>query len=200
MALDPTWLEFHTENVDVVVKGGALHLVPHVYELWYNGIVGPLLYKTVQGDFKVTSTVHPRKRTNPSQPVSAKIHLGGLMARSPASGSENYLFIAVGVDTNDRSVETKSTIDGASRYAGPSWSSADAELRLCRYMTKFQLLKRAPGASSWTLADTFDRSDLPPAVEVGPMVYAASSTPDIDVAFDEVHFAPVSSLGDCARD
>jgi hypothetical protein len=146
--------------------------------------------------------VRPRKRTNGSERPTEKIHLGGLMARSPLGSTENYVFIVVGMDTNDYSVETKTTVDGLSNYTGPAWGEDDAELRICRLSSVFYMYRRAPGASGWTMAGDrpFGRVDLPATLEVGPVVYAATLKPDLDVAFDQVRFEPVANLTDCTRD
>jgi hypothetical protein len=122
------------------------------------------------------------------------------MARKPGGGPENYVFAVVGVDVNDYSVETKTTVNGASTYVGPSWPVPDAELRICRSGSQFQLLKRAPGASVWQLAITYDRKDLPATLAVGPVVYAPAARPDLDVAFDEVRFAEVAAPAGCTSD
>lgn len=122
------------------------------------------------------------------------------MARNPAGPPENYVFIVVGNDENDLSVETKTTVNSASSYAGPSWPSGDAELRICRLGAAMHLYKREIGAASWTLATTYDRPDLPATLEVGPNVYAAASPPDLVVTFEEVEFAGVCDLAGCAED
>jgi hypothetical protein len=125
------------------------------------------------------------------------IHLGGLMARNPAGPPENYAFIVVGRDENDISVETKTTTNGASTYVGPTWPTADAELRLCRVGTSFTVYKRPLAGGAWTLAQTFTRADLPQSLQVGPFIYANTNQPDFEALFDEVTFAPVTNAADC---
>jgi hypothetical protein len=199
-SLDPSWALLNASKFNVAVHDGALHLLPTQASLWFNGITGALVWKEVTGNFKVTATVRPRKRTDPGEPPSEKIHLGGLMARSSIGSHENYVFIVVGVDTNDHSVETKTTVDGSSTYVGPAWPYHDAELRICRQSSEFRLYKRAPGASSWLLAAVYVRADLPAALQVGPAAYAGSDQPNLDVGFDAVHFEPVTSVADCTLD
>jgi hypothetical protein len=199
-SLDPSWALLNASKFNVAVHDGALHLLPTQASLWFNGIGGALVWKEVTGNFKVTATVRPRKRTDPGEPPSDKIHLGGLMARSSIGSHENYVFIVVGVDTNDHSVETKTTVDDSSTYVGPSWPYHDAELRICRQSSEFRLYKRAPGASAWLLAAVYVRADLPAALQVGPAAYAGSALPNLDVGFDAVHFEPVTSVADCTLD
>jgi hypothetical protein len=197
--LAPSWQVVNAMKMTVSVSGGALHLLPTQSLLWFNASQGGLVYKTVTGDFTVTATVHPRKRSAPQSPPTETVNLGGLMARSPAPGPENYVFVVVGVDVNDFSVETKTTIEGRSTYEGPSWAPTDAELRICRVGPELRLLKRAPGTTAWMMAASYRRPDLPSTLQVGPNVYSPTARPDLDVAFDEVVFAPASTLEDCGR-
>lgn len=201
--LDPSWVAFNTSTVDLSLRSGALHLQPRQSLLWYNDSEGALVYKLVSGDFKVTSVVRARSAANPSQAPANTIHLGGLMARSPASSSsaENYVFVVVGHQMEGLAVETKSTTNSSSDYQGPAWQSGDAELRLCRSGSTFTLLKRPVGATAWQQAGTYARPDLPGTLQVGPNVYAympSGGAPDLDVAYEGIKFSSLS--GDCAAD
>ena len=199
-ALDPSWTVFNAPVVAPSIGSSALALELTAQALWYQANQGALVYKEVTGDFRVTARVRARRTSAPAAPPSTAVHLGGLMARDPASEAvnapENYLFIVVGFDENDLSVETKNTIDDASDYLGPSWPSADAELRLCRVGSAFHLYRRALGAATFEEAMIYDRPDLPPTLQVGPNVYSLTA-PDLTVFFDEVTFARVVSLADC---
>lgn len=115
------------------------------------------------------------------------------------SAKENYVFIVVGDDVNDLSVETKTTTDSMSTYDGPSWGSADAELRLCRVGGDFYLTKRVVGTLVWAPPIHFARPDLPGTLEVGPNAYTLTA-PDLTVTFDEVVFAKVAGVADCDKD
>lgn len=196
-SLDSSWQVFRPELVDVAVGGGALSITPNQRVLWFDDSQGALIHKRVTGDFTVTATVRARSVAAPSQPPSMPIHLGGLMVRSavPAGQGtlEDYVFIVAGYDVNDLSVETKTTVDGTSAYQGPSWPSGDAELRICRLGATFRLYKRAIGAGTWTLAQTYTRNDLSGAVQVGPNAYANSDSPDLVVSFDQVVFTDAAA-------
>jgi hypothetical protein len=172
------------------------------------------VYKLLTGYyFKVTTTARPRKRTNANQAPTNALHVGGLMARDPAShggNTENYLFIMVGSNEGAQpGVEIKSTLNGQSAWKEPAWSNPlAAELRICRIKADFYLYKRAPGASTWVLANQLDqmapvnRPDLPETVQVGPVLNFSGPGNDLDVAFDDIVLAPVSpaSVADCTRD
>ncbi len=202
--LDPAWSIRRPELLDIAVEGGSLNLVLNQSALWFNTSRGPLLHKLVTGDFTVTATVRARSASQPDQPPVPLIHLGGLMARNPsgetAGVGENYIFIVVGRDVDNLSVETKTTVNSASDFVGPSWPSGDAELRICRRGATFRLYKRAIGAAAWTLAMTYVRSDLPATLQVGPVIYGPSGTPDLRVSFDEVIFANAADDASCAAD
>jgi hypothetical protein len=198
-ALSPAWSVLHPELVGVSVQGGALRLEATADSLWFNASQGPLVHKTVSGDFMITSRVRARSAATPAQPPSQNIHLGGLMARDPASASENFVFVVVGHDENDISVETKNTIASVSTYTGPAWPSGDAELRLCRVGSNFRMLKRDIAGGAWTEAATFDRPDLPATLQVGAVMYAHTQAPDLAVTFDELTFASIAALSDCSN-
>lgn len=200
-ALDAGWQVFRPELVDLAVAGGALSIAPNQRVLWFNDSQGALIHKRITGDFTVTSTVRARSAASPAQPPSMPIHLGGLMVRSAVTvgqgALEDYVFIVAGYDENDLSVETKTTVDGTSTYQGPTWPNGDAELRICRLGATLRLYKRALGAGSWTLAATYTRNDLSGAVQVGPMAYANSDSPDLVVTFDQVTFT--DAAGGCTE-
>ena len=200
-SLDPSWGRFQTGVLGIATEGGSLHLTLLNSALWFQTSRGPFLHKMVQGDFTATATVHARRASAPQSAPTQLIHLGGLMARNPAGDNagqpENYVFIVLGIDENDLSVETKSTTNSQSNYQGPSWPAPDAELRLCRRGAAFRLYKRAMGSESWTLAQTYVRPDLPETLQVGPVVYGPSATPDLQVIFDEVLFANAPSDASC---
>src|SRR5260370_297937 len=82
-------------------------------------------------------------------------------------------------------LNTNHTVDGVSKYDGPSWGSADAELRICRVDSTFNLYKRPVGETTWTLALTVDRPDLPAIVQVGPNIYS-DGKPDLQVRYDNL--------------
>ena len=202
-ALDSSWTVYNPDLVDVSVADGSLSLQPNQLILWYQASEGVLAYKLVKGDFKVTSTVRARKVSTPADPPDDYVHLGGLMARSPASdgvdAAEDYVFIVLGNDENDLSVETKITEGSLSEYDGPPWPSGDAELRICRVGATFNLYKRPVGAAVWEEAASFE-ANLPDELQVGPNVYAATAAPDLQVSFSEVVFAAVTAGSDCTQD
>lgn len=199
-ALSSDWLVFRPEVLDITVGNGALSLRLDQQALWFNDSRGPLVYKYVTGNFRMTARVRIKKASNPAESPTSAVHLGGLMARDPQGempgASENYVFVVAGFDEMDLSIETKSTVNSVSTYEGPAWPTSDAQLRLCRLGSKFYLYKRAIGAGAYGLAKIYDRPDLPAKLQVGANVYSLS-TPDLVAQFDEITFASAGTEVDC---
>ncbi len=199
--LGPEWQRVQAQAATVEVTGGELVVRLDAAALWFNASRGFFLHRPITGDFKATTRVRARKTSAPAEPPDRFVHLAGVMVRDPASdrGEESYAFVVVGRDENDLSVETKETRASMSRYDGPSWPSGDAELRLCRVGADVRLLKRAIGASTWTVAETYARPDLPSTLQVGLNVYAFAD-PDLTARFEWLRFDPVDGLAACAAD
>ncbi|MBI3914734.1 MAG: hypothetical protein HY327_11200 [Chloroflexi bacterium] len=201
--IDSTWAVFNPGVVEMEIKGKSLTLSLNKPALWFNNLQGVLAYKLISGNFKATAGVSARKRSNPAQPPSIAVHLGGIMARNPigvgSGGAENYVFVVVGFDVDDLSVETKTTINNISQFEGPAWGTGDAELRMCRIANAFHLFKRRIGATAWTLATTYNRADLPATLQVGANIYSLNN-PDLRVTFENLRIESVIDRTDCERD
>lgn len=201
--------------IQITQTGGALHLqaISGADRRWYNGGTGSLVYQTVTAwNFKVTTTVHPRKRTDANAAPTIDLHVGGLMVRDPSSmggASENYVMLMAGSnETSQPGVEIKSTTNGQSVWAEPVWSSPlVAELRMCRLHEALYLYKRVP-AGTWVLANQLDqmapvmRADLPETLQVGMSLNFGGAPTDLDVAFDAITMAatPPATVADCTAD
>jgi len=199
--LAPSWTIFNGAGVAVTVSGGALHLVPSRSLLWFNGSQGTLVYKLVSGNFKATTTAHTRKASDPSQPPSLALELGGVMLRSPASPPESYTFIVLGLAEQGRiASEWKDTLNSTSTFDESPWTP-DSDLRICRIGSTVAVYRRHVGDPSWG-APFFQtaRPDLPQTLQVGLNMYANQNVPDLDASFDRITFAPANTLGDCASD
>jgi hypothetical protein len=224
--LSSCWMTLNGPEVSaplfsIAVTGGALHLqaINGQSGVWFNTSTKSLVYKLVTGTaFKVTTTVHPRKRTDLTQLPTTPLHVGGLMVRDPASNggmTENYIFIMAGHSENPevtahQGVEIKSTRNSLSMFAEPDWNSPDADLRICRIGTNFYMYKRVPG-SDWILADNLppaappapiSRPDLPTTLQVGPALNFSGPTNDLDVTFDQIVMSPSAPVtpADCTTD
>ncbi len=201
--IDSSWDVFRADALDLNITGKSLTLNLIKPALWFNNQQGALVYKLINGNFKATAAVSARKRSNPAQAPSSAVHLGGIMARNPvgvgAGGTENYVFIVVGFDVDDLSVETKTTVNNNSQFEGPSWGTSDAELRMCRIANVFYLFKRRIGAPTWTLAATHQRPDLPATLQVGANIYSLNN-PDLRVTYENLRIENVADRASCERD
>lgn len=199
--LGRSWQLFNPQLFEHAVRDGALWMTPRVFGLWFDRNTGPMIYQSVTGDFRVTARVRARRASALDEPPDQAVHLGGLMARDPRTPPENYVFVVVGRDIDDLSVETKTTEAGRSVFEGPMWPhGSDAELRLCRLGADFHMYKRPIDGGEWALAATFERPDLPPTLQVGAIAYTNSREPDLSVGFEEIHFADVFEEADCLAD
>ncbi len=198
------WTVLNGESFESRLEDGRLHMRPTKNTVWYKADQGPGLIKLVSGNFKVTSIVRARKASAPGEYVSNGFQFAGLIARDPASAQpnakENYVFNVVGYRGDYLCVETKTTKRDYSDVEGPAWPTADAELRICRKDDVFRLYKRPIGEKVWELGQSYQRSDLPATLQVGPIAYAYTDEFDLDGSFEEVRFAPVNTLDDCTSD
>lgn len=193
------WSVINPRAVEIAVVDESLVLTLKSRVLWFMGQRGVLFHQDVSGNFKITADVYTSKASDSTRPPGGdgSVQLSGLMARDGSGGLENYVFVVVGDDGNGLSVETKNTVDGISAYNGPSWNSAAAELRLCRFEATLHLYKRAVASQdAWILADTFDRPDLPDTLQVGVNIYT-DSNPDLQARIENLQIDPITVEADC---
>lgn len=195
VALDPSWSVLHPELVSIDVSGGTLNLVPTMSgagTTWFDDSEGPLVYKSVTGDFDVRTVLTTEDAGMPGTPPPTQYRLAGLLARDPASapGALDWVHVALGSGATAQGVcyEYKSTDDSLSTWMTIPTASASGELRLVRTGTLFDLSWRPDAFAAWTLIQSFDRPDLPATLDVGMMIYATEAPPSIRARFDEIAF------------
>jgi hypothetical protein len=200
-SLNRSWSILQPKLVQTAVRGGALALTLTGPALWFNDSMGVLVYKRVTGNFTATATVHTRSASSPDQPPAAAIRLGGLMAHDPASddaGTQSYVHIVAGNGPSGvLAVENKTTMNSNSVYEAPEWPSPDAQLRICRVGSTFNVYKRPVRSKTWQLASSYDRPDLPSTLQVGADIYSPNAPPDLRVTVDAVTFKRVTSSRGC---
>jgi hypothetical protein len=181
------WAILNPASVAASAEDGTLVLALTRRALWFQAQRGVLVWKPVDGAFRITATVSVERTSQPSAPLDegGTVRLGGLMARADGV-RENHVFVVVGADANGLSVETKSTRNNDSRFDGPAWPAAAADLRLCRSGSTFTMLKRPAGSSDpWAVAATIDRPDLPSTLQVGPNLYT-DGPPDVTARYEDL--------------
>lgn len=203
-ALDSAWKIVNGNTATIAAADGNLVIQPKQNVVWYHEAQGPLVYKLVTGNFRVTTAARARKASDPAQFPGNDYQFGGLMARSPASdhpgGQEDHVFNVVGYRGEHLSVETKTTKKDKSFVQGPPWPSGDAELRICRVNGRFHLYKRPVGEKQWQVAVSYKRPDLPATLQVGLIAYSYTDAFDLRASFENVAFAAVSTEEDCTKD
>ena len=192
-SLDPSWTVYNPGLVQIDVGSGALSLTPTMTggaNIWFNDGEGPLVYKTITGDFTVTTVAHAEDPANPGNPPPTQFRLGGLLVRDPGgtAGDRNSAHVALGAGdfANPIAVEDKTTVASSSDYLFYPIASADIELRITRSGSTIGLYYRAIGAGSWTLARAHAHPEMPATVQVGMMVYSLNAPVGIRVTFDEI--------------
>lgn len=177
---------------------GRLTMVPHSTG-WYEDYRGPLAFKEVSGDFRVTTLVHVTDRddvgnSDPDNvPNDSTFSLGGVMIRtprditspadwSPGSGvedgtvnGENYVFLSFGYGQGPAamSLELKNTRNSHSdvQLLPLAGDPAALELQLTRSGDSVTAAYRQPGSDAWQVAGSFVRPDLPDTLQVGLVAY-----------------------------
>ena len=195
------WSVINPQAVDIKTENGTLVMTLTRRALWFMTQRGVLLYEPVTGNFKITAEVHTSKSSDTSQPPGGdgSVQLAGVMARNGEGYRENYAFIVVGMDADGISVETKNTVNGMSKFEGPAWNSADAELQLCRVGKTISLYKRHAGTGeAWIQAASYDRPDLPATLQAGLNIYT-DGQPDIQAMYDHIQIEAVASAGECGQ-
>jgi len=180
-------LETYNINTNAADK---LYMMPYTCG-WYNEWRGPLLFKSVSGDFVFTTEVSTSNRAGNGLPQS-DYSLAGLMIRTPlnypngaygaggwTSGQQDYVFLSIGYGddlapctpaTNGPHFEVKSTDNSNSTLCVSPIASTTAQIRLARIGSAIFILYRLPGGE-WTLHQRYNRPDLPNTVQVGFVTY-----------------------------
>jgi hypothetical protein len=196
-----SWSVHQPDLVDAAFEEGRITLTLTGPALWFQNSQGVLVFQPVTGDFDATATVRSESASMPGQPPAPMIRLAGLMARDPASdltGTQNYVHVVVGNGPNGvLAVETKTTVDGSSVYEAPVWPSPDAELRICRVGSTFDVYKRPVGTDTWERAASYDRPDLPKTLQVGVDIYSPNSPPDLRAMIDDISFEEFEGPAHC---
>jgi hypothetical protein len=170
------WNATHLESLSI--DSGALTMVPHT-AVWFADYRGPMLFKVIDGDFAVTTTVTATGRDGVSVPAS-QYSLAGLMIRSPRDitpatwtfGGENYIFLSTGYAAGPSNwhYEVKTTIDSESTLQVTNAPGPTSTVQLVRIGNAVIALLR-PAGGSWIVRERYPRADLAGPVQVGMVTY-----------------------------
>lgn len=198
--LDTRWHTMAADQAVISASGGWLEIRPLTYSVWFHDLTGPGVLTEVEGDFRITTRVRARAADAPMWPVDSHFQFGGLAARDP-SGSlgnpERWVFSVVGYRGEYNAVEQKSTVNDLSFVSETRWFGGDAELRLCRIGGTVIALERPIGGTVWSEGARWERADLPSRLEVGPVAYSYTETPNLVASFDYFAFDPITDESEC---
>jgi hypothetical protein len=207
------WNANQLEKQDInTTRAGRMFMEPYT-STWYNDYRGELTFKTVTGDFVVTTDVEVTSRTGSGAPHS-QYSLAGIMIRAPRNitaqtwqpGGENYVFLSLGAASNPGTFqnEVKTTVNSLSTLPITSAPSGHMQIQVARIGPFVITLRNSDG--TWVVHRRFFRGDFPQTMQVGMTVYTDFGTcstfvpvvhngmvikignPDLLAYFDFFHF------------
>ncbi|MGB0929148.1 MAG: PKD domain-containing protein, partial [Chitinophagales bacterium] len=183
---------------------GQLTLIPGPGHCgWYANTMGPLIYKTIGGNFSVTTYVSVQNKNDLGNAPTSNYNSAGLLIRDPdTEGSENYIMCNMGLQSYSNGVgtETKNTDDGVSTlYLNPD--ELEGWIRICRVGDIIRTFKQTAGDTDWVLLLEQERPDFPDSLQVGLMANnwdpQGTNPPHTRSQFDFMHYTDVFDLCDC---
>lgn len=159
-------------------RPGRLLMIPHT-SVWYAEWRGELTYKSVTGDFVITTDVAVSRRGGGGAPNSP-FSLAGIMVRTPLSmtspnqwtpGLQNYVFLSLGAASTPGTYqhEVKTTVNSVSTLE-VSAGTPRAQIQVARIGRHLILLRR-PEGGNWTVHRRYSRPDFPATLQAGLTVY-----------------------------
>ncbi len=171
---------------------GRLVMMPHTCT-WYRDYRGPMAFKSIAGDFVVTTRLRVSGRDGVSIPSSI-FSLAGLMARTPqaitpatwTAGGEDYIFLSLGYGFGPAQwqYEVKTTDDSDSILTLSPAPANEAVLQLAR-LGEFIIALRQDQGGAWQVHRRFHRADLPAELQVGLISY--TDWPKVEIFDPFVH-------------
>lgn len=174
------WFADQLETLDIDASfGSALTMMPYTVS-WYEDWRGPFLFKEVEGDFAVTTSITVTARDGVSVP-SSLYSLGGLLIREPRTvtpatwtpGGENYVFLSLGYGNAvppSFQHEVKTTVNSVSTLELTPAPGPAAEIQTAR-LGEYVITLRRPPAGAWNVHRRYWRPDLGAVLQVGMVSY-----------------------------
>ena len=162
-----------------LTRPGRMTMVPYTSS-WYAEWRGELTFKTVTGDFVITTDVEPRNRAGTGAPGS-QYSLAGIMVRAPramtspaqwTAGGQNYVFLSLGAASNPGTCqyEVKTTSNSVSTLYVSNNAPARASIQVARIGPHLIMLRRDQGGA-WQVHRRYFRPDMPATLQAGLTVY-----------------------------
>ena len=156
-------------------RPGALVMVPRASS-WFQDYQAELAFKSVTGDFVVTTDVGVTNLAGTGAP-GANYSFAGLLVRGPrpavtspgtwTAGGENWVVQGVGAGATPGiyNYEQKNTVNSVTTPTFPA-GSGRAVLQLAR-LGNAVLVLRQPAGGAWSVVARYPRADLPATLQVG---------------------------------
>ncbi len=170
------WGQDQLELLDIdVTNTGALTMMPYSVVTWEDRL-GPIVYKSVAGDFVVTTSVTVTNRTGDGAPTT-DYSLAGPMVRWPqaegydaqsdfASGQQTLFRLGLGRTTSAYYLSSNVTTNSVSTPNSTFVGVDSAEIRLARIGDVLISLYRLP-EGDWQVWDAYSWSGMPNELQVG---------------------------------
>src|SRR5258708_33435327 len=177
------WNADQLEKLDInATRAGRLFMMPYT-STWYADYRGELTFKTVTGDFVVTTDVEVTSRLGTGAPRSS-YSLAGIMVRAPRTitpqtwhpGGENYVFLSLGAANTPGTFqnEVKTTVNSVSTLPITPVPGNRMQIQIARIGPYIITLRNSDGV--WLVHRRFLRSDFPTTMQVGMTVYTDFNT------------------------
>jgi hypothetical protein len=180
------WSNNVLETFDAnTTRPGQLVMMPYT-SVWFDEWRGELTYKTVTGNFAVTTFVEPRNRAGLGRPEQ-DYSLAGIMVRVPRAmtnaaqwtpNGQNYIFLSMGAANRTTALyqfEVKTTVNSTSTLFVTDTSATRAAIQVARLGPYLIALRREEG-QSWAVHRRYFRPDFPELVQAGLTVYTDWNT------------------------
>jgi regulation of enolase protein 1 (concanavalin A-like superfamily) len=191
------WNLFHAPEVKVYQKGEAILLKPYVTSRWKDEEKGPLLWKSVTGDFEWTARVRVTKSQDTTAAPDMGFQLGGLMIRNVSGDAENHILLGLGCMGNPQlKLVGQQTTRNKSAINASKLDAKELYLRIRRRGTRVELHYRS-GGDDWTLTREYPITDWPAEIQYGIAGFAyvpgsgPKRNPDLLIRADESRITPL---------
>ncbi|HAI11716.1 MAG TPA: hypothetical protein DCM28_08425 [Phycisphaerales bacterium] len=188
-------------------KSGHMVMVPYS-SVWYQRYRGVLAYKTVSGDFVITTAIKTSNRAKNAAPRRS-YSLAGIMIHTPVdpTGAHNYIFLSHGSAQRPGTYqfEVKTTVNNRSKLQVDNAGTDHAIIQVARIGDTVITLKQVNGV--WSVHQRYHRPDFPTTMQAGLTCYTDWDTckniqplqhnrtvikngqPDLYAEFDYVRYA-----------
>lgn len=152
-------------------QSGKMVMIPFA-SVWYQQYRGVLAYKTVQGDFVITTSLKTSNRAKNAAPGRA-YSLAGIMLHVPGGPNtpQNYIFLSHGSAQRPGTYqfEVKTTANNRSTLVVEDAGVDHAVIQVARIGNAIITLKQING--TWSVHRRYSRPDFPQAMQAGLTCY-----------------------------